>query len=227
MKKLMTVFLVLIAGMWIFSTQANAGKPFEGVITYKITYPDSKASESQMAMYPKVLIVSVKGDKSRTDISMAGMNTVEITDYKEKMSVTLLNMMGQKYAIKKTLSDMEKEAAEVGKPSVELQAETKVIAGYTCKKAIVTVNNDGAKSTFEVFYCPELGSKLINFSDPIYKDIDGTLMEFSMIQNGMTMKITASSIEKKSLPEKDFQIPADYTITTVDEMKSKFGGGNE
>jgi hypothetical protein len=39
------------------------------------------------------------------------------------------------------------------------------------------------------------------------------------------MKLSATSIEKKSVSAKDFDIPADYTLTTQEELKSKFGGG--
>lgn len=214
--------LMLLAVVTAFS-----GKPFEGVITFKITYPDSKFSESQLAMFPKVFTVSIKGDKSRTDLQMSGMNTVEITNYTEKTSVTLLNMMGQKYAIKKTSAEIDQEMAEEGTPSVEFSDETKTIAGYVCKKVVVTVNTDGIKSTFEGWYSSELGSKLANFNNPIYKDIDGMLLEFTMKNRDITMKFTATSVEKKGLAAKDFEVPSDYTITTQDELRSKFGGGNE
>ncbi|MEI7723753.1 MAG: DUF4412 domain-containing protein [Bacteroidota bacterium] len=223
------VFLVCSIAMIavLFSTGATlAGKPFEGIITYKITYPDSKFSESQLAMFPKVLTVSVKGSKSRTDLQMSGMTTVTIDDYAEKTSVSLLNMMGQKYAIKQTTAEIEKEAAAEGQTSVELSDETKVIAGYTCKKVVVTVNDDGAKSTFEGWYSSELGSKQVNFKS-MYKDVDGAMLEFLMKNREVNMKFTATSVEKKSLPAKDFEIPSDYTLTTQDELKSKFGGGNE
>ncbi|MEI6174247.1 MAG: DUF4412 domain-containing protein [Bacteroidota bacterium] len=218
-------FVLFIA---LFSSYAGmSGKPFEGVITFKITYPDSKFSESQLAMFPKVLTVSIRGTKSRTDLQMSGMNTVEITDYNDKTKVALLNMMGQKYAIKQTTAEIEKEMADAGKSTVELSEETKVIAGYTCKKAIITTNEDGVKSSYEVFYSGELGSKMANFDNPMYKDIDGVLLEFLMKNRDVNMKFTAVSVEKKSLPAKDFEVPSDYVPTTQDELKSKFGGGNE
>jgi hypothetical protein len=122
--------------------------------------------------------------------------------------------------------EIEKEMAEAATPTIELSTEIKVIAGYTCKKAVITVNEDGAKSTFEVFYSSELGSKMANFDQPIYKDIDGVLLEFLLKNREVNMKFTAISVEKKSLPAKDFEIPSDYTLTTQDELKSKFGGGN-
>jgi len=136
-------------------------------------------------------------------------------------------MMGQKYAIKQTSADIEKELANEAKPTVELTSETKVIAGYTCKKAVITVNNDGVKSTFEAYYTNELGGKMANFDNPLYKDIDGILLEFLINTSEVNMKFTATSVEKKNLPGKDFEIPSDYTLTTQEELKSKFGGGNE
>lgn len=197
MKKHIYFSAMLICAFFLNVYQASAGKPFEGVITFKITYPDNKFSESQMAMFPKMLTVSIKGTKSRTDMQMSGMNTVEITDYAEKTKVALLNMMGQKYALKQTSADLEKEVAAAPKATVELSTETRVIAGYTCKKAVITTNDDGVKSTFEAFYTDELGGKNINFDNPLYKDIDGVLLEFTINNREITMKFSASSVEKK------------------------------
>lgn len=226
MKKLL-LSCILLGFTIMWSSLSFAGKPFEGVITFKITYPDSKFSESQLAMFPKMMTLSVKGDKSRTDMQMSGVNSVEITDYTAKTKVALLNMMGQKYAIKQTTEEIEKAMADEGKPAIELSNETKVIAGYTCKKAVVTVNNDGVKSVFEVYYTSELGTKAANFDNPYYKDIDGVLLEFIFSSKGINMKFTASSVEKKSLSAKDFEIPSDYKLTTQEELKNMFGGGGE
>ncbi len=226
MKKILSVFSFILITV-LFISSAIAGKPFEGIITYKISYPDSKFSESQMAMFPKMCTVSIKGNKSRKDLEIGSMKTVEITDYIEKSSTTLVNMMGQKYAIKQTSTDIEKESAKEPVPTIELSSETKLVAGYTCKKALVTVNNDGVKTIYEIYYTNELGSKIANFDSPLYKDIDGVLLEFRINNHDVNMKFTTTSVEKKSLSAKDFEIPSDYTLTTPDEWKSKFGGGSE
>jgi hypothetical protein len=201
-----------------------AGKPFEGVITYKISYPDSKFTESQLAMFPKLLTVSIKAPKSKTEISTSMGNQVEIVDYTDKSKVGLINMMGQKYAIKQTWEDIQKENADEPKSTVVLSPETKTIAGYVCKKAIVTVDDDGQKTTFEVYYNNEIGNAIANFDNPVYKDIDGVLMEYSMKTPQFTMKFSVTDVAKKSVSAKEFEIPADYTITTKEELKSKFGG---
>jgi hypothetical protein len=227
MKKVLFVFTIAISAILLGSFNTHAGKPFEGVITYKITYPDSKYTESQLAMFPKIVTVMVKGTKSKTEYQTNMGSQIEISDYTDKTKVALISMMGQKYAIKQSAEEIEKENAKEPKATVEIAAETRVIAGYTCKKAIVTQDDDGVKTTFEVFYSAELGSKLANFDNPVYKEIDGALLEFSMKTPQISMKFTATSIEKKTIASKEFEIPADYTLTTKEELRSKFGGGME
>jgi hypothetical protein len=211
--------------LFFISVAVMAAKPFDGVITYKISYPDSKYTEAQLNMFPKVMTVSVKGSKARTEMNVGGGTTVEILDYASKTKVALINMMGQKYAIKQTQQEIEKENAGQPKGTVNITSETKNIAGYNCKKAIVTSDEDGVKTTFEVWFTEELGGKDANFDNPLYKDINGVLMEFSLKTPQISMRFSATSVEKKAVSAKDFEIPSDYTLTTQEELKSKFGGG--
>jgi Domain of unknown function (DUF4412) len=212
--------LAIIIPMMAFA----GGKPFEGVITYKISYPDSKFTESQLAMFPKLMTVMVKGSKSKTEMSTGMGNQTEINDYTDKTKIALLDMMGQKYAIKETAAEIQKDMEKEPTAKVEVTNETKTIAGYLCKKAIVTAEQDGEKTVYEVWFTNEIGSKDANFDNALYKDIDGVLMEFLMKTPQITMKFTVSSVEKKSVPAKEFEIPAEYKLTTKDELKSKFGG---
>jgi hypothetical protein len=223
-KNIMKSSFTLIL-LFFVSAALMAAKPFDGVITYKISYPDSKYTEAQLNMFPKVMTVSVKGSKARTEMNVGGGTTVEILDYVAKTKVALINMMGQKYAIKQTAQEIEKENAGQPKGTVNVTNETKNIAGYICKKAIVTSDEDGVKTTFEVWFTEDLGGKDANFDNPLYKDINGVMLEFLIKTPQITMKLSASSVEKKAVSAKDFEIPADYTLTTQEELKSKFGGG--
>jgi len=223
-KSIKSIALLAVLTCFLSAGLLMAGKPFEGVITYKISYPDSKFTESQLAMFPKMLTVSIKAPKSKTEISTSMGNQVEIMDYNDKSKVGLINMMGQKYAIKQTYEEILKENADEAKPTVVLSPETKTIAGFLCKKATVTVDDDGQKTTYEVYYCNELGSAIANFDNPVYKDIDGVLMEFSTKTPQFTMKFSATDVARKSISTKEFEIPSDYTVTTKEELKSKFGG---
>lgn len=227
MKKNIKKTGILLLLVFLGPLAVMAIKPFEGVITYNITYPDSKFTESQLKMFPKILTVSVKGNKSRTELSTGMGNQVSINDCSEKTVINLIDMMGQKYATKKTSQDIEKELAKEPPAKVNVTAETKTIAGYLCKKAIVTTEQDGEKTTYEIFFTAEFGGKGVNFDNPLYKDIDGVLMEFLMKTPQFTMKFTASGVEKKAVASKDFEIPEGYKLTTEEELKTKFGGGGE
>ena len=215
-----TVVLAIILPLMVVA----GGKTFEGVISYKISYPDSKFTESQLAMFPKLMTVTIKGSKSKTEMSTGMGNQTEIIDYTDKSKIALLDMMGQKYAIKETAADIQKEMEKEPAGKVVVTNETKTIAGYVSKKAIVTTEQDGEKTVYEVWFTDELGSKDANFDNPIYKDIDGVLMEFMMVTPQITMKFTVSSVEKKNISAKEFEIPSEYKLTTKEELKSKFGG---
>jgi GLPGLI family protein len=225
MKRAFCIIAPLTFLFFLCTSGLTAGpKSFEGVITFKITYPDSKFTESQLANFPKIFTITIKGNKSKTEMKVMGSTQIEITDYQEKSKVALIDMMGQKYAVKSTGDEIAKELAKEPAATVEVTGETKSIAGYTCKKAVVTVNDDGAKSTYDVYYTSDLGPKAANFDNPLYKDIDGVLLEFSMKTPQFTMVFSATSVEKKSVSSKEFEVPADFTPVTKEELQSKFGG---
>ena len=218
-------FLLILTPALLFAiVSVQAGQQFEGVINFKITYPNNKLTKSQLALFPKALTVMIKGGKSRTDIITSGGSRIEMTDHQEKTKIKLLNMMGQKYAIRYTTEEIAQETAKEPPVKVEYTSETKTLAGYPCKNARITVNDINGKYTIEVFYTPELGGKQANFDKGIYKDIDGVLMEFSMKTTDMLMRFTAVSVEKKAISLKEFEVPAEYSIITKDELKNKIGG---
>jgi hypothetical protein len=210
--------------LFVSLSMAVSQKSFEGVFTYKITYPGNAYTESQMAMFPKIMTITIKGNKAKSELQTQMGAQMTIFDYAEKNRVALINMMGQKYAIKETTEDIQKEINEEPVPTIEYVEETKLIAGHTCKKALVEINKNGNKTTYEVWYSTEFGAENANFDNPLYKDIKGVLMEFSIIQPQFTMKFSTISVEKKKISPSEFDIPADYVLTTMEELESKMGG---
>ncbi|MCK4408353.1 MAG: hypothetical protein KAV44_11800, partial [Bacteroidales bacterium] len=66
--------------------------------------------------------------------------------------------------------------------------------------------------------------KALNSGQALYSEIDGVLLEYEIDAKGMAMKFEATSVEKKNVSDKEFDIPEDYKITTKDELESMFGG---
>ncbi len=224
MKKLFRFTLILSAFVIAFSSITSA-KGFKGIITYKISFPGSTIDASTKAMLPKMMTYKIRDNFGRTEIDMGGMGKqIQIINGEEKTISMLYNLMGQKFCVTMSSEAIEKEMADKPKPTIEYVDETKEIAGYTCKKAIVTVEDNNQKNSFIIYYTNELGSNTLNFDNNLFKDIDGVLLEFEIDEGEMKMKLEAISVEKKNIPQSEFVVPEDYKVVTQDELKNMFGG---
>jgi GLPGLI family protein len=95
-----------------------------------------------------------------------------------------------------------------------------VIAGYTCFKAIATLE-DGTQT--EMWFTKDIAA---NTKGQQYfnKDMPGFPMEYTVSQQGMTIKMTVTDISK-TVDKKafDMKVPDGYQVKTMDEMKSMGG----
>jgi GLPGLI family protein len=221
MKRNLTLSWLVIAIFTLFSFQSLA-KEFKGVITYRITVEGSAVTDEMKTMMPKTMIMSIAGNKSRSEMVMSMGKTISITGGDAKTAITLMDMMGQKIAIQSNYEEIMKEIGDAPEAKVEVTGETKEIAGYTCKKAVVSIPAEDQEII--VYFTEELGTGAINFDNPQFKDINGVMLEFEMPNAEFTMKFEATSVEKKNVPESDFTIPDGYQIKTKEELKSMFGG---
>lgn len=153
-------------------------------------------------------------------------SNVNIFDSEKMTGIMLLDMMGQKYAVEMSTAEMEKDLAEGPEVKIEKLSETKEIAGYVCKKAIVKTlkANGDVDSELEVFYTQELGAGGINMDNPMFKDIDGVMLEYSIKEENISMKMTAVSVEKKKISDSEFEIPEGFKKVTEEELQLMFGG---
>ena len=226
MKKVIQLILIATTFVFAFTNVSFAGKkPFKGIITYKINFPNSDFDQATLAMMPKVMTVAIKGNMSKTSMNM-GMGTQStIFNGDNKTAVTLIDMMGQKYAIQTSTEDIDNEIADQPKPIVRYLDGTKEIAGYKCKKAEIIFKNDvNNEVTFNVYYTDELGGKALNSAEALFSEIDGVLLEYEIDAKGMAMKFEATTVEKKNISDKEFEIPEGFKVITKDELESMFGG---
>ena len=222
MKKMFVILAaVVISGLTEVNT-AFAQKPFtEGKIVYTITYPDMEMDNQMASMMPTEQVVFVKGMMTRTEFSMGmGMNSSSIMNGKTGDMIALTDMMGTKSAVKISADEIKKasDKSKSGNLKVTLSSETKVIAGFTCKKAVVT----GDKGvTLDIYYTDKINSKLAGMSD--YKEIKGFPMEYAVEQSGIKMKFSAKSVTQEKVADDKFSIPSDYKVMTQEEMRKQFG----
>jgi len=220
--------IMLVVAIFALAITSNAiAKEFKGIITYKISYSGTDLDEQTKAMLPKMMIYKIKNNLVRTEMDMGAMGKqIQIVNGDEKVVYNLMDMMGQKMVIKMTEEEINAEMENQPEVSIEHYSETKEIAGYECKKAVISYeDSDGSKTSFIVYYTDELGGSALNFDNPMFKDIDGVLMEFEMEQGQMKMKLEAVSVKKESVPDSEFVVPEGYRELTKEEMQNMFGGG--
>src|SRR5258705_10944243 len=88
----------------------NAQKIDEGKVVFEISYPDADIPDEQMTMMPTESVVYFKDDHSRVETKMGmGMNMVMLIDNKTKTVTSLMDMMGNKMALKMNEDDLKKQ----------------------------------------------------------------------------------------------------------------------
>ena len=227
MKKIITGILILSAFCIAFSNPAVAKKKeFKGTISYKISYPEGSVDESMKAMLPKLMKVSFRQSMVKTEINSGMGKQIEILNSEEKTTTSLLDIMGQKFSIKTSAEEIQDELAKAPETKITYTDETKEIAGYACKKIIVTFKEQGSEKETELtaYIAEEFSNEGVYFDNPVFKGIKGILLEFEMKSNDINMKFIATSVNKKNIAEKEFVVPKDYKETTKDELRGMFGG---
>jgi GLPGLI family protein len=219
MKKLIT------AAALICTTFLNAQK--EGFVKYTITLEGIPAEQAAM-MGDMESKVTFKGEKILNEHSSMMYSTKTLMD--ENGFLILFDMMGNKSFAKATKAELEKnKEAKAKDPKVEYTNETKKVAGYDCKKAVVTVEGkDGETSKMDIWYAEKLPYISVagrRGGSDAFSGIKGLMLEYSMQQGPAKMKYTASQVSLEKVPDSVFALSTDgYTEKSMDEFK-KMGGG--
>jgi GLPGLI family protein len=213
MKK--TFFNILMSSTLLFgSSSMQAQKSFEGSILFTIDINgEGLPEQAKQMMAGSEMTVSMKGEKSRTDLKMGPQQTITIADAKTQTSFTLLDMMGQKYKIN--------TKADEKKPEIKVKElpETKDIAGYKCNKAEITT--PASPDPVTVYYTSEIKNN--GFNSQI-KGIKGYPLAFELNQNGMKISYTAKTVTKEKIDDSKFTVDTkDYKETTREELMKSMG----
>jgi hypothetical protein len=203
-----------------------------------------------------------KGDMTKIESTSDFGNNITITDRKNKKTTTLMEMMGKKMGFYSTEEDekimrarqdsiraqrrdsLQKMGINVAPspaPEVIYTEETKKIAGYTCKKAVIkTKNRQGEISESTVWYCPEfkmaegfsmnagggMGRAMMGGLNGLDM-VNGFPMEYEMQRaNGMKVHMVVTKVQlEATIEDKTFEIPKGYDIKPMSEMAGPGGGG--
>lgn len=193
----------------------------EGVITYDAELVDVNSPMADMA--PSKMVINFKGNKTTVEMS-AGMGLLTmsfISDPDLQTFSTVVKFMGDRTATVQNAEEIQKEN-ELFNIEIIPSQQTKMIAGYKCKKARVHYKG-GDPHDYDIYYTDEINIKNSNFTNPYYK-MEGVLMEYRIKKFGLEMQFVANSVAKEPVDDAVFQIPKDSKIVTVEQMSELFNG---
>ena len=167
---------------------------------------------------PKSQTIWIKGAKSRFEQNMAQMGTIVISDSDDGSSTILMDMMGQKYRLDIAKEEMDNMIKEQSIPEVNYIAGTKIIAGYTCKKAEVIMDGFDGKAIF--YYTEEIPPVKVKGMEAL--PLNGMFMAYEASTQGMTISIEVQGIDKGPVDDTKFIIPDGY-IDMPAQIKGMMG----
>lgn len=226
MKKILAVATLATIGFAVtafVAPKASTDDTFEGVITYSVSVDNPQAASMMQGSSIKVYI---KGEKTKTMSDMGMSKTIVFSNRKTPDDpIILLEIMGNKYQLK---TDPAKKKDDT-KPTIKYTDETKTIAGYNCHKAEITVvGKDGQSYTTNVYYTEDL--PVYEGGQGQFKGLKGFPLEYSMKQQGMTLSMAATKVDKETLSDDTFTVPSGYKLMTSEEMQAdiqkNMSGGN-
>lgn len=204
----------------------------KGRVSYDVfvSSDDPQTSAYAENMEGSVLELYFGEGKVRTEMYLGDlMSTTSISIDGNDTTLTLLDGMMGKIAMKTTLEDLDDEQRlAYTERDVELiEGETKDVMGYNCKKAIITTADENEAI---VWYTEDL-VPAYRGGMYLYDEIPGVPLEMSSAWGKMDMKMVAFDYSKKlKKPEKLFnmEVPKGFTLRTQEEMKEmrRGGGGN-
>lgn len=226
MKKLFATLAVVALSALTSNAQVK-----EGYVLYDMKMEGISAEEAAMFGDMETKITFKNGNSLTETTSMMGSSQVLMN---ETGMLMLQEQMGNKMAIKQTKEEMEKEAAKAKDkavdPKIEYIAETKTIAGYECKKAIVTMaGKDKKEEKIEIWYSDKfenLNKEGKGRGQAGLKGLKGMPFEYSMSFGPMKMKMLAKEVSLEPVADSKFNLSTEgYKIMTMDELKAMQGGG--
>ena len=217
MKKSIKTFVILMAISFTFCSASFAQKKFRGILTVSYSYTGMDAAT--IAQLPKSKTLMVYDNLSKEQTNYGPVLMEQILNGDAKTISILLDQMGDKKYLKFTTEESKQLADKVTDIKIIYTEETKSIAGYTCKKAIVTSKNeDGITISDTVFYSEELGNEALNWGSK-FEGLKGMPMQYKVTQDELVITVMVTEVKKGKVKDTDFLIPSDYVEFSAEEKQ--------
>jgi len=214
-----TVFILFCILLLLACRDGGTDRQPEGIIEYEVTYLTNKSS-MPTNLLPRRIILKFRGNKNITTIEgFMGMFALSnITDLRKGRNITLLKVMDKKLYYSGEHNEVPFFFEYMKDFTIRYVTDTARIAGFNCKKAIVSFA-DTAIKPFDLFYTHDLLVEEPNRFTP-FKDIDGLLVAFNIQMPNVEMRVVATQYNSTPVNGDVFEIPDGYKKVSKRQMIS-------
>lgn len=216
-----SVCLLFLVTIMACGRGSNGKVVSEGIIEFEASAVDPNNPMADLA--PNKMVVKFKDHRTVAEMS-AGMGLLTmsfVSDYNNKTVTQLVKLLNKKYASVANADDVQREISN-SKLRIQKTNETKLIAGYRCKKATISYE-DNSRPPFDVYYTEEIELEKPNWGNE-YNEIDGVLMEYQLKRYNLELRFTARRVAKSTIEDSDFETPGDYKLISQKELDDLFVG---
>ncbi|MFA7381594.1 MAG: hypothetical protein WC150_14140 [Bacteroidia bacterium] len=201
MVKRLALFAVTFFTLLAAQAQLN-----EGVAYYSVTYPSLKPEmRKYLNVLPSTMVFTFRHHMFVSEVLTSGSYSRTIGDARSRDLTILAEMKGRKVMVRRSGYNYEELKPKV---FVTLSNETKMIAGYRCKKAdVITLDYENNTSNAVIWYCDSIGSPSFSYEQH-YPQIKGLMMEYTVKQGDIEMVYTVTKVEAKPVDKNVFVIPS-------------------
>lgn len=214
--------LLIMAGLITacseISEKVFQDKPSEGIIEYKITFPQVSEESITATLLPDKMTYAFTKNSFASNFETAGgvFKNKIVADREGRTVDHQLKIFRKKIQTRMDETEVMKMLAEYPSATVIETSETDTIAGYHCKKALI-VFEDVEMEEIEVFYTDEIEMDSPNWCTQ-YHEIDGVLMAYEVEEFGIRMKLTAETVSSPLEDTEVLQPESEYSEITKEMM---------
>lgn len=222
MKKITFLIISFILTGFLASSAQKGNKPFAGTLNVKIQY-EGDWDAATLAQQPREFIIIMNDKKQKSEIIAGGAMLSTIVNTLDSSVTTLINAMGMKFYVKQSKEYIIESLDEKNLPTINYLDETKMIAGYECKKAeYITLDEFDDEVKTIVYYTTSIGIPAMNWGGQFH-GLNGYPMEYSVQTDEGSIIFSVTEVKSKKVKDIEFMIPTDYEEMSPEQLKSLGG----
>ncbi|MBS4043342.1 MAG: hypothetical protein KGZ59_05955 [Chitinophagaceae bacterium] len=193
--------LVTIFTLCSFFSNAQQRVVAECTISYDVITDTLNTQNNFLESARK--IVYIKGNDARTDLMSSSFSQTVLYDKASGNAVVLREIGNNKLITKLTKSQWIEKNKKFDSAVVTFFSDTRIILGYECKKATITLKNG---SVTQVFYTTAFVPSVRDYEYNL-KDIPGLVLEYESEEGNAKVKYVATKIDLSPVPSSKFNVP--------------------